>query len=342
MQLSNRKLAVLSAVIKNYIQTGEPVGSKALTELLENAPSSATLRNEMNALCGLGFLSQPHTSAGRTPTVSGYKLYISSLMQPQSLAEQTQNFINRNLCDAGFDTESISKSAAEVLHRLTGYPIINYNYISDNSFVEKIKLLPINRKTAIMLLILSDGRTKNNVCRLQSGFEADIIMEFTKTVNNSVKGKKLNELNRAHLQSIIASAGINGLSIAPLLSTLFSMIESSSQSTSSLCGSSALYNFCNDEQARNIIIKANRTETFEAFNSPDKDIQIIFGNDTAFSEFENTVIITSKYYCNDEFCGNIGIIGPDRMNYEQIIPSVEYISKKITALITDAVNDMED
>lgn len=342
MQLSNRKLAVLSAVIKSYIQTGEPVGSKALTELLDNAPSSATLRNEMNALCGLGFLSQPHTSAGRTPTVSGYKLYINSLMQPRSLAEQTQDFINRNLNDAGFDTESVSKSASEVLHRLTGYPVITYNYISENSFVEKAKLLPINRKTAIMLLILSDGRTKNTVCRLPSGFSADIIMEFTKTVNNSVKGKRLNELNRAYLQSVIAAAGINALSVAPLITTLFSMAETASQSTVDLYGGSALYNFCNDEQARNIIFKANRSSTFEAFNSPDKDTQIIFGNDTVFPEFKNTVIITSKYYCNDEFCGNIGIIGPDRIDYEQIIPSVEYIAKKITALITDAVNDMED
>ena len=97
MELSARKQAVLAAVVKAYIETGEPIGSKILTELLENAPSPATLRNEMNELCSLGFLHQPHTSAGRVPTESGYRFYVDTLMKPVGIGEASRRFIDSRL-----------------------------------------------------------------------------------------------------------------------------------------------------------------------------------------------------------------------------------------------------
>lgn len=342
MELSKRKLDVLSAIVKSYIETGEPIGSKNLMTMLENSPSSATLRNEMNALCSLGFLSQPHTSAGRTPTSMAYKLYVSNLMHPHSLEEQTKAFINSRLSEAGYDTESIPKTASAVLHRLTGYPVISYNFVSDDVFVKQVKLLPVSRKTAVLLMIFSDGRTKNSICQIHSGLTADITTEFIKIVNNSIKGKKLKDLTRAYLQSVIAAAGINALNLTPLFTTLLGIAETASQSSVDIHGASSLYNFCGEEQSKRIAMLANRENPPNVLSFDSDDTEIIFGNDTNLAELKNTVIITSKYYCNDKFCGNIGIIGPDRINYEQIIPSVEYVSKKITALLADAVNDMED
>lgn len=342
MELSKRKLDVLSAIVKSYIETGEPIGSKSLMAMLENSPSSATLRNEMNALCGLGFLSQPHTSAGRTPTSMAYKLYVSNLMQPQSLQEQTKEFINSMLSQVGCDTEIVPRTAASVLHRLTGYPVIFYNFVSEDVFVKQIKLLPVNRKTVVLLLILSDGRTKNSVCQIHSGTDADITTEFIKIVNRSVKGKRLNELTRAYMQSIIAAAGINALNLTPLFTALFNIAQSACESSTDIHGTSSLYNFFSDEQSEKIAIAASRESPADVLSLDGDDTEIIFGNDTERAEFKNTVIIMSKFYRKDKFCGKIGIIGPDRMNYEQIIPSIEYISKKITALLTAAVDDMED
>lgn len=342
MELSKRKLDVLSAIVKSYIETGEPIGSKSLMTMLENSPSSATLRNEMNALCGLGFLSQPHTSAGRTPTSMAYKLYVSSLMHPQSLQQQTKEFINSVLKEAGCDTEMIAKSAATVLHKLTGYPVVTYNSVSDDVFVKQVKILPVSRKTVVLLLILSDGRTKNSICQIHSGLDAETTTEFIRIVNSSVKGKRLSELTRAYLQSIIAAAGINALNLTPLFTTLFNIAQSASESSADINGASALYNFLCDEQSKKIAMMANRESLPYILSIDGDDTEIIFGNDTDRSELKGTVIIMSKFYCNGKFCGKIGIIGPDRMNYEQIIPSIEYISKKVTALLTATVNDMED
>ena len=111
-------------------------------------------------------------------------------MQPQSLQEQTKEFINSMLSQVGCDAETVPRTAASVLHRLTGYPVIFYNFVSEDVFVKQIKLLPVNRKTVVLLLILSDGRTKNSVCHIRSGTNSDITTEFIKIVKeiNSMKG----------------------------------------------------------------------------------------------------------------------------------------------------------
>lgn len=342
-ELSKRKLDVLSAIVKSYIETGDPVGSKNLTLLLENSPSSATLRNEMNALCNLGFLSQPHTSAGRVPTSSAYKIYINSLMQQSDLNLTAKNYINNLLSDVGCDTEIIPKSAASALTALTGYPAIFTCIVDENTFIRQVKLLPVSKKTAVLLVVFSDGKTKNSICHIPLGLTADLTLEFTKIVNKSVKNKKLLDLNKPYLQSIIASSGINALYITPLLAALFDMAENASQSTAMISGAPSLYNFCDEEKARKVMSFANNAPAvLNVLGSAENKTSVIFGSDTPYHELQNIVMVVGKYYCKDVLCGNVGIIGPDRMDYEQIIPSVQYISNKITALITDAVNDMED
>ncbi len=343
IELSKRKLAVLSAIVKSYIETGEPVGSKNLTALLENAPSSATLRNEMNALCALGFLSQPHTSAGRIPTSSGYRLYVNSLMHPAELIDSTKEYINSSLSDVGFDAQGIPTAVAEALCTLTGYPALSCYIVDSDVFLKQVKLLPVSRKTAVLLLIFSDGRTKSCVCNVPQGITAQMTESFTTLVRTKLIKKPLGELSRAYLQNVIASAGIDALSLTPLLTTLFDTVSAAAESSVSLAGGSNLYNFCSEREARGILSLTERTTPMlGVLRSSDKETDVIFGNDTDFEELKAKVMVVSKYYCKDKYCGKIGIIGPDRMSYEQIIPSIQYIANKLTSLLTDAVSDMED
>lgn len=342
-ELSKRKLDVISAIVKSYIATGDPVGSKNLTSLIKNSPSPATLRSEMNALCNLGFLSQPHTSAGRVPTSSAYRLYVNSLMNHSTLNLPEINYINRNLSDIEFDAESIPKSAASVLSALTGYPVFFTNVVGDDTFIRQVKLLPVSKKAAVLLAVFSDGRTKNSVCHIPDGLTADLTVDFIKIVNKSVKGKKLSDLSRPYLQNVIAASGINALYVTPLVVALFNMAESASQSTAALVGAPSLYGFCDEDEARRIISLINKTSPLlDIVKADSGKTSVIFGNDTQYTELCDKVVVTDKYYCRGEFCGNIGIIGPCRIDYEQIIPSIEYIADKITDMITDTVNDMED
>ena len=145
MELTPRKQAVLKAIVKAYIETGEPVGSKILTQLLENAPSSATLRNEMSELCDLGLLHQPHTSAGRVPTVGGFKLYVDSLMSKSEVAEDTADLIDKALREISCEPEGIPAAAAQLLSKLTGFPAIACLMTEQSPRIKKIELLPFKK-----------------------------------------------------------------------------------------------------------------------------------------------------------------------------------------------------
>ncbi len=342
MELSSRKQAVLSAIVKAYIETGEPIGSKILTSLIENAPSSATLRNEMNELCALGLLSQPHTSAGRIPTSSGYKLYIDSLLGENLLPNHTQNYINTLLSPTGSELQGLPITAAKALGELTGYPAISCYIVKPDVFLKQVQLLPVSRKTAILLTVFSDGRTASRVCHLAQGINGDISENFLKLTREKLLKNPLNSFDRAQLQSITAACGINSLSMMPLITALFEMVQSAAESSVSISNSAALYSFCNDTHAHKLMMLSNRPNTLIDILDTASDINVIFGNDTSLPEFSGKVIVFEKYYCGNSYCGAIGVIGPDRMAYEQIIPSVKYTAQQLTTLITSAVNDMEE
>ena len=342
MELSSRKQAVLSAIVKAYIETGEPIGSKILTGLIENAPSSATLRNEMNELCALGLLSQPHTSAGRIPTSSGYKLYVDDLLNVGLLPNGTKDYINTLLSSSGNEAQNIPIIAAKALSELTGYPAISCYIVEPSVFLKQVQLLPVSRKTAILLTVFSDGRTASRVCHISEGITKDISDDFIKLVKEKFLRKPLSELDRAMLQSVIAACGINSFALMPLITMLFEMVQSAAESTVNISGAPALYNFCSESETHKIMALCNRSDVAISILESDKDSDVIFGNDTSLPELKGKVIVSAKYYCGQKYCGTIGIIGPDRMFYEQIIPSVKYIAERLTNLLTKAVNDMEE
>lgn len=342
MELSSRKQAVLSAIVKAYIETGEPIGSKILTGLIENAPSSATLRNEMNELCALGLLSQPHTSAGRIPTSLGYKLYVDDLLSVGLLPSRTKDYINTLLSSTGDEAQNIPIIAADALSELTGFPAISCYIVEPTVFLKQVQLLPVSRKTAILLAVFSDGRTSSRVCHISGGITSDISDGFITLVKEKLLRKPLAELDRARLQSVIAACGINSLSLMPLITMLFEMAQSAAESTVNISGAPALYNFCSEGEAHRIMALCNRPDAAIGILESTDGSDVIFGNETSLPELKDKVIVAAKYYCGQRYCGTIGIIGPDRMFYEQIIPSVKYIAERLTKLITKAVNDMEE
>ena len=189
MELSPRKQAVLKAVIKSYIETGEPIGSKNLIALLENAPSSATIRNEMSELCELGFLKQPHTSAGRIPTSDGYRLYVDSLMPCAELSVEEKDDIDKALQSLRCEPEGIPAAAAQILSRLTGLPAIACLVTEQSPRIKRIELLPIARSAAMLLVITEDGRTRSRIFRQSEGFTNEQEECFRRLVSKRIKSR---------------------------------------------------------------------------------------------------------------------------------------------------------
>ncbi len=343
MELTPRKKAVLAAIVREYIETGEPVGSRILSELLENAPSTATLRNEMNELCGLGYLSQPHTSAGRVPTSLAYRMYVESLMKPSSLGDSAKNHIDMLLNSGSGSPEEIPRAAAESLSELTGYPSF-YSYNGDKElFFKKIQLMHIGRRSVVVLGIISDGRTQSRMCRLPYEVTKEFEVLFENTVKEKILRKSLSSLDPASLQSLVASLGEMSLDMLPLFSELFKMAQSASRPFVSMCGAAKLYEFSNGDSVRKISSLVSAPEIFlSVLDKAGKDKEVIFGSDTVFPELSDKTLIVSDYESNGIKSGKIGIIGPYRMPYESIIPSVEYAADELSKLMTDAAKDLED
>ncbi len=344
MELSPRKQAVLKAIIKAYIETGEPIGSKNLAALLENAPSSATLRNEMSELCDLGLLQQPHTSAGRVPTSDGYKIYVDSLMPHTEPSATDAQYIDANLEELHCEPESIPVAAAQILSKLTGLPTIACLLTENQPRVKSIELLPIGRFSVMLLIITDDGRTRSRIFRYRENFTDKLKSEFNNIINQRIKGKYVNDLNKAYMQSVIAQSGIYSLDLLPLLNAVFETVEEIEEAYLTLKGEKALYNVCgsDDAAARILSLIKQRDPIISILEKIDGSSGAIFGTETGYGELREDTLIAAKWGENGRYRGYIGVIGPNRMSYEQIMPVTEYTAKRLTEIMTEAQKDMED
>ncbi len=344
MELTPRKQAVLKAIVKAYIETGEPIGSKILTELLENSPSSATIRNEMSELCDLGLLHQPHTSAGRVPTAGGFKLYVNSLMSDVELSEQTKSQINTALKDINCEPEGIPAKVAEIISSFTGLPAIACLITNNSPRIKRLELVPIGKFSLMLLIITDDGRTRNQIFRLSKNLDSQAEECFYEITESCIKGRAVNTLNKGYMQTVIAKTGIYALELMPLFTAIFETAALIEDKSVTLMGEKALYNICGDEQSAGRIISLinQRDPIISVMEQIDNDAGAIFGIDTGYSELSKDTIIAAKFSGADKYKGYVGVIGPTRMSYEQILPVVSHTAAELTKIMTEAQKDMED
>lgn len=343
MELTPRKQAVLEAVVKAYIRTGEPIGSKSLATLLENPPSPATLRNEMNELCSMGLLDQPHTSAGRIPTSAGYRFYVESLMKGGSITKQTKQLIDRAFSSCGAEASEIPRSACKALSSLTGLPSVLLYTAGEGVTLRAVKTISLGKRTAALLMITSDGRTDSRICALPENADRDTVSRFTELVRQRLLYRPLTEFGKSQLQSVTALSGKDMFLFLPLLYELFDMAQSAGRSTADIIGASRLYSFCGDAAASRITAMVREVYPFdEIFKGDAEKAQVVFGSDTPYVELHGKAFVTAPYTVQGRYCGRIGVLGTDRMSYDEIIPAIEYAAEKTGQLMTAAVKNMED
>lgn len=344
VQLSERKKIILSVLIKNFIKTGEPVGSKSLIELSGLDVSSATLRNEMSELCELGFLDQPHTSAGRRPTSVGYNFYFKNLMNRREVPADLRIIIDKMLNDASKDPEHLSSIAGQVLSDMTGFPAIMATVTKDETFISKVQILPMGSRTVLILLITSDGLARSRICRSAFNLAPNVLDQFQKTVHEDVIGTELKKFTPAFLQSLVAKNGDVSLYITPLLTTVYEMAEELQSKSVSVKGESNLLKcYSNEYDARALLSLLTKQETlFSILANTKDDIEIVFGDETGIEELKPSNIVVAKYRLGDKDIGRIGVLGPTRMAYEHIIPSVEYFATRLGEVMTQAIKDFDE
>lgn len=341
--LPPRRQKILAAIVEQYIETGEPVGSKALMNREGLDVSSATIRNEMAALTDLGFISQPHTSAGRVPTQAGYRYYVDNLMQPEELEENERRRIEAGLDYRSGDPEQLLATAGEALVDFTNFAAISTTPSDEHAFIKNIEMVPVSTRMAMIVLLTSTGIIKSKACRTDVPITSELQDSFNEIAKNRFFGLPLADVNTVMIQTLVAGLGAKALSMSPLLVTIADLVESASVSEISLSGQSNLlgYKEYNDNagQLLDFLHKEEPLSMLVSNVDNDSDIEIRIGSENRYKELENSSMIISRYRIGDNATGAIGVIGPTRMNYSKLIPSIKYLTDIVSRVLSDVYEE---
>lgn len=338
MELSERKQAILAAVVRDYVHTGEPVGSKMLCDTLGGL-SSATIRNEMSDLVDMGYLEQPHTSAGRVPTIKAYRLYIDALMQAAELPLSEQASIARAIAEGGADVEQTLAAAGAVLAGITGCAAITTAETDAATKIHGIELMPMGLHSGLIVLVTSAGVVSSKLCRFSTALTPHTVELFMRLAHDVLVGTELTSFNTASIQTLIASLGENGLELVPIVSALGSLIEQSGRSQLHVQGQANLlgYREISPVKARQIFdLFTHDEEIISLLNRPRGVHGVIFGSETCFDALDTSSLVVSRYRLGDgTHTGYIGVIGPIRMNYDRVIPSIGFVTDLLGSINTN-------
>lgn len=339
--MDERKLKILAAVIDEYILTGEPVGSKAISSRPDINVSSATIRNDMAALEQLGYLEQPHTSAGRIPTFNGYRLYIEKLMPSQQLSDDERKRLD-DMIDSNdnLTEDSIVQSAVQALAELTQCAVVAANTSPKFSVISKVDIIPTGKRLYVILLITSNGTIKNKVCRLEFDLDHEQLEFFNKYIEENLQGVSVEELSDETLNNLITAMGAYTMTLSPLIQSICELSRDLHSNELHISGEKNLLS-CDELDKMEIVNFIERKNEFaELLNDSFSGIQVLFSEENNNFVIGNSSMIVSQYRKGEKNAGSLGIIGPMRLNYAKIIPYIEYFTQKITDLISE--NDDED
>lgn len=337
-ELSKREESILSSVVEYYISYGEPVGSKLLVTALPFAVSSATVRNEMAFLSELGFLEQPHTSAGRVPSDSGYRYYVDRLMPHLSPSNADMFRIMSSVDHTQGDAVRLLSDACEVLSELTGTAAVATTPYAADAVIKSIQAVPINERTAMVVVTTSAGVLKSRVAKLPEEADYSLYELFYNVAAAHFLDTPVDSVTRAKLQTVVSSLGSHALSVTPLLICLYDAVGESVEADVIIKGHNLLYSQPGLRETASAILRLAEdgnafSELLRGGRKNATDIKI--GIENGYPFMRGASVITSAYKAGENEAGVIGIIGASSMDYSHIAPIVEYMSGAIGALITE-------
>ena len=331
-----RKRRILSAVVDLYIRTGEPVGSKTISQLPDIHVSAATVRNDMAVLEELGYLEQPHTSAGRVPTFNGYRMYIEEISAEGTLPQEERDRLDEMLGDESQLTEDlILQSATTALSQITKCATVVSNFAPKYSVISKVDVIPTGKRMYVVLLITSDGKIKNRACRLQFDLTHEHMDFFKHFMEENLEGVSVSDLSEEKLEQMITAMGTYMMTLSPLVQGICEMSKDLQQNELYMTGEQNLFS-CDDlDKAEVAKFMMHKQELSGLLDDSFQGIKVMFGEEGNDFVIGNSSMIVSKYQKGDHTAGSLVVIGPMRLNYAKVIPYIEYFTEKISHLISD-------
>ena len=334
-RLSNRQKLVLKAIIEEYVSSGEPVGSKVLTEKPYLDFSSATLRNDMAYLEEIGLLEKTHTSSGRVPSELGYRYYVEHLVTRDYDVVNQFPLIDKIFNDQSLNKGEMIKKAIDLLSSLTNYMTVASENRFDNTRIAKLDLVQIYEYEALLLIVTNQAKVETKQIRIpQMGFK-----EFKKVIDAFDKALK-NSLVR-EVKYILKSDGVNGIISQyidyqdEILTTFEKAFNEFNQTNTYRSGIDTIFEipeFRDVDRIRDIMQAVNDQKIHSILTAPTTGLSVRIGQENTIRTMTNCTVISDPYQIGDEDAGTIAVIGPTRMEYRRVIPLLEYIANNMSKL----------
>lgn len=329
-----RASSILAAIVDDYIRTGEPVGSKALSERPEIGVSSATIRNTMAALEQEGYLNHPHTSAGRVPTYKGFRYYIENLMSLEPINSEQISVIDNLLGDNALSDDAIIQNASTALAEITKCATVATNHSSKFSAITKVDVIPTGRRVCVLLMITSNGTIKNKVCRMEYDLTEEQTADFSRFLNQHLSGVNLENMSEEYIEKLSSAMGGYMMALAPLLHAVFELSEEMMRDSVEVRGEKNLL-ACSDFPMEDVLKFIERkAELSGLLDGAFSGINIRFGEEDGTFAISNGAMVSASYYKDGKPAGTLGVVGPMRLDYRKVIPYIEYLSSKVTLLLS--------
>ena len=333
--LSDRKMKILHAVIKNYLETGEPVGSRTTSKYTELYLSSATARNEMAESEELEYIMQPHTSAGRIPSDKGYRLYVDMLMEEK---EQELNEMQEQMLDKADRMEQLLRQAARVLASNTNYATMVSTPMSNSNKIKFIQLSMVDEEQVIAVIVLGGNVIKNKIINVGEPLSNENLLKLNMLLNTTLNGMSIEEINLGLIARLKEQAGIHSSVISNVLDAVADAIQVEEDMQIYTSGATNIFKYpeLSDNQSAQEIINAfeekqQLTElvTQTLAQEDNTGIQVYIGDETPVQTMKDCSVVTATYELGDGMKGTIGIIGPKRMDYEHVLKSMKRLQNEL-------------
>ena len=341
MEPAARKQKILAAIVESYIESGEPVGSKSLISETGLNVSSATVRNDMAELTSLGYIIQPHTSAGRIPTALGYRYYVDNIMQVTPISGQGRQYITEQLRKNGDSPESILQGAADILSKLTSQTAVSTTPSGENSRIRNLSFVQTGAHSAMVILIASNGTIKTKLFRCEFLITPELLGIFDKALNEIFTGVKLSSVNQPFIQTAAVRFGEMSL-LMP--SALMAIKDAAEQAiTVSVCqsgrGKLAFASDVNFQSARRVIEFLNNSHDLaKTLEKSPKHPAVSIGKENSRVELANNSLITARYKIDGNPSGVVALITPLRTDYARNLSVLECVADCAGELIEELID----
>lgn len=339
-ELNERKKLILKAIIETHVREGEPVGSKYLMQNKQIALSSATIRNEMSELEELGYLEQPHTSAGRVPSEYGYRFYVNSLMQKYRMSKNELARMNTLVKSRLAEVDKLLETATQLAAALTNYTSIAIKPKRSVTAVSKFKLVYITDEMLMVVMLMADESVKTVQLRADIKINTEMLERLEFVLNTRIAGKSAEEISMPLVIELESSFGEGDSLVGPVIKSICSILSEGDGGDVKLSGVNNLLEYPEYSDAHKFkellgVLEEKRdilklvTETEEDEGRP----QVIIGSENSVEKMQDSALVFQKIRAGGKVIGAIGILGPRRMDYSKVISTVEYIAENISELL---------